>query len=153
MFSPIVSAPLTLLTRELSRLETAVLVDQHLGPCVELLAVGVGPPVDHVAVAVEFRALVVKAVADLMPDDRADRAVVDRVVGLHVEERRLQDRRGKDDLVHARVVISVDGLGGHSPLVTVDRLAELGRAGGRPRRPSARCTLPSRSSRRISSPE
>jgi hypothetical protein len=38
-------------------------------------------------------------VADLVADDRADAAVVDRVVGVDVEERRLQDGRREDDLV------------------------------------------------------
>ena len=55
----------------------------------------------QVAVAVVLRALVVEAVADLVADHRADRAVVDGVVGLEVEERRLQDGGGEDDLVRS----------------------------------------------------
>ena len=86
----------------------------------------VGPPVDQVAVAVVLGALVVEPVADLVADHRADAAVVGGVVGLGVEERRLQNRCGKDDLVHAGVVVGVDGLRRHEPLVAVDRPAELG---------------------------
>ena len=58
-------------------------------------AVVVSPPVDQVAVAVVLGTLVVKAVPDLMTDHRADTAVVRRIVGLGVEERRLQNRCGK----------------------------------------------------------
>ena len=63
---------------------------------------------------------------DLVTDDRADRAEVHRVVGLCVEERRLKNRGGEDDLVLGRVVVGVDRLGGHVPLVAVHRAAELG---------------------------
>ncbi len=61
-----------------------------------------------------------------MADDRADAAVVDRVVGVHVEEWRLQDRGGEHDLVHAGVVVGIHGLRRHVPLAAVDRAAELG---------------------------
>ena len=52
-------------------------------------------------------------------------AVVDRRVGVGVEERRLQDRRREHDLVERRVVVGVDRLRHHAPLGPVDRLAEL----------------------------
>ena len=64
-------------------------------------------------------ALVVEAVADLVADHRADAAVVDGRVGVRVEERRLQDGGGKNDLVEVRVVIGVDGLRRHAPLAAV----------------------------------
>ena len=54
------------------------------------------------------------------------RAVVDRVVGVRVEERRLQDRRREHDLVELGVVVGVDRLRRHAPFVAIDRLAELG---------------------------
>ena len=56
---------------------------------------------------------------------RADGAVVHRVVGGHVEERRLQDGGREDDLVADRVVVGVDGLRGHLPVLGIDRLADL----------------------------
>ena len=52
------------------------------------------PPVAQNTVAVGLASLVVKAVADFVADDGADGAVVDRVVGIGIEERRLQNRRG-----------------------------------------------------------
>ena len=64
-------------------------------------------------------------VADLVADDRADPAVIDRRVGVRIEERRLEDRGGKDDLVPRRVGIGVDRHRRHAPLGPVDRLAEF----------------------------
>ena len=130
MFSPIVSAPLTWFSGRAARPrapghERVVLGDEVLGALLEGGAVVVGPPVVQQPVAVEAAALVVEAVADLVADDRADAAVVRRGVALGVEERVLQDRRGEHDLVHQRVVVRVDGLRRHVPLVAVDRLADL----------------------------
>ena len=85
---------------ETTRHIRVVLRDQRLCPRAELVSVLVGPPVHQVAVTVVFGALVVEAVADLVADHRTDAAVVGRVVGLGVEERRLQNRCGEDDLVH-----------------------------------------------------
>ena len=65
-----------------------------------------------------------------VPDHRADPAEVHGVVGLGVEERRLQDRGREDDLVGAGVVIGVDRLRGHVPLGLVDRPAHLGELEG-----------------------
>ncbi len=78
------------------------------------------------AVAVERRAGVVEAVADLVPDHAADRAVVERRVGLGVEERALQDRGGEVHRVLHRQVDRVDQLRVHPPLAAVERLADLG---------------------------
>src|SRR5439155_15862438 len=59
----------------------------------ELLRIVRRPPIAEVAVAVRLPALIVEAVADLVADDRSDRAVVDRIVGIDVEERRLENAR------------------------------------------------------------
>ena len=61
-----------------------------------------------------------------MADDRADRAEVHRVVRLRVKERGLEDRGGEHDLVLGGVVVGVDRLGSHVPLVAVDGAAQLG---------------------------
>ena len=83
------------------------------------------PPVAQRAGGVEAAALVVEAVAHLVADHGADAAVVHRIVGVEVEERRLQDGGGEDDLVADGVVVGVDGLRRHAPLLGVDRLAGL----------------------------
>ena len=82
------------------------------------------PPVFQISLAVGAAALVVEAVGDLVADDRADRAVVDRIVGVGIKERRLKNAGGEDDLVHRRIVIGVDGRGGHVPFIAIDRLAQ-----------------------------
>jgi tetratricopeptide (TPR) repeat protein len=110
----------------LLRGQGVVLPDESCGPGLERRSVLFGPPVSEPAVAVDLGALVVEAVADLVADDRADRPVIGRVVATGVEERVLQDRRGEHDLVHSGVVVGVDGLRRHVPLVAVDRLADLG---------------------------
>src|SRR5688572_7546746 len=83
-----------------------------------------GPPVAQVAVLVEAPAAIVEAVRDLVPDHHADPAVVGRVVGGQVEEGRLQDRRGEDDLVVGRAVERIHDVRRGAPLVAVDRLAD-----------------------------
>ncbi len=113
---------------ETARSEDLVLLDESLCAGTEFGTVVIGPPVDQVAVAVVLGALVVEAVADLVADHRADPAVVRRVVGLGIEERRLQNRCREDNFVHPGVVVGVDGLRRHEPFVAVDRPAEFGQA-------------------------
>ena len=98
-----------------------VLLDQRLCADAEFGTVVVGPPVYEVTVAVVLGALVVETVPDLVADHRTDAAVVRGVVGPRIEEGRLQNRCGKHNLVHSRVVVGVDGLRCHEPLIAVDR--------------------------------
>ena len=83
------------------------------------------PPVREPALRVVLRALVVEAVADLVADDDADRAVVHRVGRVHVEGRRLEDAGREHDLVEQRVVVRVRGRRRHAPAAAVDGLADL----------------------------
>ena len=102
------------------------LLDQLAGALLERRLVGIRPPVGIVALGVELAALVVEAVHDFMADDRANAAVVQRRIGIHVEEGRLQDGGREHDLVLERVVVRVDRLRGHAPLLAIHRLADLG---------------------------
>ena len=126
MFSPIVSEPLTVWASPPSGERWSYWSMRTAVRASNAAAVLVGPPVDHRPGAVVLRALVVEAVADLVADDGADRAVVDRVVGVGMEERRLEDGGREHDLVHRGVVVRVDRLRGHVPLVAVDGGADLG---------------------------
>ena len=141
MFSPMVSSPLTRSSGSCRGASAEYWAYQRRGALGEGGAVVLGPPVAQPALAVAGGALVVEAVADLVADHRADRAVVDGVVGVGVEERRLQDGCGEDDLVAQRVVVGVDRLRRHQPLVLAHRAAELAELVGRcgTRRPAARC--------------
>ena len=107
--------------------EVAVLGDEAAGAGVELLDVGGRPPVAEVALAVELAALVVEAVGELVADDGADVAVVDGVILFGVVEGGLEDASGEVDVVHAGVVVGVDGGRGHAPLAAVDGLADFGK--------------------------
>ncbi|MBG9885282.1 hypothetical protein ABE10_01500, partial [Bacillus toyonensis] len=105
--------------------QSVVLCDEALRALLEGGAIVVGPPVLQLALSVVAAALVVEAVADLMADHAPDPAVVRRRVAPGVEERVLEDRGGEHDLVHERVVVGVDHLRRHEPLVAVDGLADL----------------------------
>ena len=63
--------------------------------------------------------------ANFVSDDCTNTAVVDRIVGLQVEEWGLQNRGWKYNFIEAWIVISVDGLRCHEPLGFVDRLAKF----------------------------
>ncbi len=106
-------------------LVSIVLRNQLVGAGLELSRVLGRPPVAQRAGRVILTALIVEAVADLVADDDADAAVVDRRIGVRIEERGLQDRCRKDDLVLRRVVVSVHRLRGHAPFGAVERPAEL----------------------------
>ena len=93
MFSPSVSLPFT--SRVVTPGESCVLAFHAPRPFNVSLVRPRVPPVGHVAARIEAPAAVVEAVRDLVADHRADGAVIGRVVGLRVEERRLQDAGGK----------------------------------------------------------
>ena len=101
----------------------AVLIDDLLRARLKLFCVFVSPPFVQVAVGVVLSPLVVVAVRDFVADDHADRAVVDRIVHLRVEEGRLQDARWEDNFIQRRVEVSVDRLRRHVPLGAINRLA------------------------------
>ena len=93
MFSPIVSLPL--MCRSSIGLIASYCAPSFVVRSSKAFASVGGPPVAQVALAVRLAPLIVEAVADLVADHGADRAVVHGVVRVHVEERRLQDAAGK----------------------------------------------------------
>src|SRR3546814_10184435 len=103
--------------------------DQLAGARLEARSVRIRPPVLHVAAGTELGALVVVAVGHLVADHRTDAAVVERVAGVRVEARRLQDRGGDCELVGQRVVGRVDRLRANTPFGLVPRLAPLAALG------------------------
>ena len=86
----------------------------------ETLGVCFGPPVAQVAVFVELRALVIEAVGHFVADDHPDGSIVAGVVGIRLEERRLQDAGGETNLVGGGIVVGIDGLRCHQPFVSID---------------------------------
>src|SRR5260363_284379 len=106
------------------RLILTELFDELGNARIEFLTVSVGPPVHAIALGIELTALVIITMYYFMTDDRADAAVIQRIVRLRVEERRLQDGgRGVDRIVGWGVV-SIDDLRRHEPFFPVTRLAD-----------------------------
>ena len=80
------------------------------------------------------------------------RAIVGGIVGLGVEERRLQHRGRHHDFVQHRVVVGVDRLRRHQPLAVRVRARDRRLSLYSPSNWRARCTLPKRSSGLMTSP-
>ena len=103
------------------------LVHHALGLRLEFLQVVSRPPIVQTAHGIVLRTLIVEAMADLVPDDHPNGAIVDRIGCLHAEGRRLQDSSRKDNFVQQRIVVGVGGRWRHAPAAAIDRLAD-GRA-------------------------
>ena len=112
-------------SRESTRFKCVVLVDQRFGAFGEALAVNVAPPIRQASVPVEFTSLVIETMAEFVPDDGTDCAVVRGGVALGDEKRVLKNGRGEDYLVEAGVVIGVHRLRQHEPFVAVKRFSDL----------------------------
>ncbi len=79
----------------------------------------------QIAAAVELGALVIESVRYFMADRVADAAIIDRIIRVLVEKRRLEDGGGKDDFVHAGIEVGIDRLRRHEPLIPVNRPFQL----------------------------
>ena len=99
---------------------------QRLAGGLEVVEIRFGPPVGEPAGGIELAALVIEAVADLVPDNGAHGAIVVCRVGIRIEIRGLEDGRRKIQCVLQRQIDGVDRLGSHPPLVAIHRLVELG---------------------------
>src|SRR4029079_7764328 len=106
-------------------LVTAELVGDARSAFLKLRPVFRSPPRFQVSVRVELAALIVETVRYLVADHSADSSVIYGVVGRRIKERRLQNARGKIDVVKARVVVRINGRRRHSPTRAVERLCEF----------------------------
>src|SRR5258708_28659995 len=75
--------------------EGGVLIGNTGRALVELLTVGVSPPVGQVAVSRVLASLVVKAVGQFVANDHADAAKVHGIIDIFIKERRLQNTGGE----------------------------------------------------------
>ena len=94
-----------------------------IGAFVEVVGIRSRPPVGHVTVLVIVTALVVKAVSHLMSYHNADSSVIECVVSCRVKEWHLQYAGRETDFVCRGVVVCIDRLRRHKPLVLVNGLA------------------------------
>src|ERR1700677_927799 len=100
------------------------LIDHTFSAALKFFVVRGRPPLFQFAGAIVLGALVVEAVRDLVPNHRADAAVIHRVGRVHIEHRRQQDARREHDLVQQRIVVRVRGWRGHAPAAAIDWLAD-----------------------------
>src|SRR5262249_38651332 len=103
-----------------------VLTDEGIARRCEVRQVAFGPPVCETALRMKEAALVIETMADLMPDNGANSAVVEGDVGGRIEEWRLEDGGGKVQGILQRQINRVDDLRLHPPLLRVWRLVEFG---------------------------
>src|SRR5437899_4030680 len=82
---------------------------------IKILAIFFGPPLAEISLPVELRSGIVESMRDLVADYRTHPAIVNRVIGLRIIKRRLQDSCRKHNFIHRRVVIRVHSRRRHSP--------------------------------------
>ncbi len=81
------------------------------------------PPVVHISILVIATSLVVKSVSHLMTDYDTDSTIVKSIVSRRVKERNLQYTSREADFVRGRIIVSVDRLWSHVPVVPVNRFS------------------------------
>src|SRR5579875_2206334 len=96
-----------------------------LSPLLEPFQIIGRPPVHQVSMRIKLASLIVKTMRHFMSDHRTHCAIVDGVIGVGIEERRLKNASWKHDLVHRRIVIGIHGGRRHFPLRAIHRLADL----------------------------
>ena len=87
--------------------------------CYKVFSITFLPPVVHVSILVVATALVIKAVRHLMTDYDTDSAIVEGVVSRWVKERNLQYTSRKANFVSGWVIVGIDRLWSHVPVVTI----------------------------------
>src|SRR3712207_2371306 len=97
-------------------------VSIHVGTLVKSLCVVGSPPVLHVAIGVILTTLVIETVCHFVANHYSDSAIVERIVGLGVEEWILKNARREADFIGCRVIISVNRLWSHEPFVLINGL-------------------------------
>ena len=95
----------------------------HFRALIEGFLILFRPPVNHISILVKMTALIVESVRHLVTDYHADSAVVKRIVGIHIEERILENTGGETDLIAGRIVICIHRLWRHVPFGFVHRFA------------------------------
>ena len=114
---PAIELHLTLVV--LHRDKARILLGGAIDALLKFLAVLRRPPVAEVALRIVLAPLVVEAMREFMPDHHPDAAIVHGVIHQGAVKRRLQNARGKVDIVHRRTVIGIDRRRSHAPILAV----------------------------------
>ena len=102
-----------------------VLVGDAARAILECFRILSGPPVAEIPVAGEPSALIVESMRQLVPDDGARPAVVDRGVAAGLVERRLKNAGWEVDVVARGAVVRIDRRRRHAPFGPVDGATDL----------------------------
>ena len=105
--------------------ELGVLVGDAVAALVIRLSIVASPPVAQISVLVELAPLVVIPMDGFVSDHGAGRSIVYRVIPGGIEEGRLQNAGRKVDGVGLGILIGIHGRWRHSPLGSVEPLANL----------------------------
>jgi hypothetical protein len=70
-------------------LEGISLVNHYLDSTLVLLSISLGPPVIQVSISVVLAASIIESMSHLVTNDSSDSTIVDSVISLRIEERRL----------------------------------------------------------------
>jgi len=105
--------------------DTVEVGHQHLAAFVKTSGIIGCPPINQIALFVVLTTLVIKTVGHFVANHHADSPVIDSIIAVSVEERRLQDTGREADFVGTGIIIGIDRLGTHEPFILVDRFAQL----------------------------
>ena len=97
----------------------------ELSSLIKALSIIGCPPIFHISISIILTPLIIKAVGHLMTNDNADCTIVECLVSLRIEERILENTCRETDFVGCGVIISIDRLRSHSPLVSINRLTRF----------------------------
>ena len=90
---------------------------------IELLGIFCCPPVCHIAVFIIVTSLIIKTMCHLVTNDNSNSSVVERIIGIHIEERNLKYSCRETYFVCCRVVVCIHCLRCHEPFIFVYRFA------------------------------
>ena len=91
----------------------------------KILFVLFSPPVAQIAFLVKLCALVVKTVRHFVTNHHTYSSIIDGIIAICCEERRLENTSRETNLVGCGIIISVDSLRRHSPFIAIHGFIDL----------------------------
>src|SRR5690606_36973533 len=102
-----------------------ILSYQFAGSFLEIFQILFLPPVLQIAIRIIPAALIIKTVGNLVADHCAYAAIIHSSICLVVVKRRLQNPGRENNLVPSRIIVSIDRLRGHKPLILINGFPQL----------------------------
>mmetsp|Transcript_19491 Transcript_19491/g.35380 ORF Transcript_19491/g.35380 Transcript_19491/m.35380 type:complete len:210 (-) Transcript_19491:1335-1964(-) len=95
------------------------LFDHNFHTVIVFLPVSLSPPVNHISLRIKLATFVIKTMRHFMTYNRPHRSIIYSIIGIWIKKGWLQNRCRKHNFVQAGMVVSIDVLGIHEPLVTI----------------------------------